>query len=87
MTEHAQPGSSGSSPSHNSELDAAWARYEVAKLAAEGKPTLSPEADERRQALRDLQRLQCLAGYHEDPDKSGMCIRCSAVLDEDEEDR
>lgn len=72
-------------PDQESERQVAWVRYEAAARAAYGKPTLSLEADECRAALRELNRLRCVAGYHEDPDNSGMCIRCSAVLDEDED--
>jgi hypothetical protein len=61
---------------HESE---AWERYEAARREAEGAPTLSAAATRRRQALREAQAEDCAAGYHEDPDNSGFCIRCGAA--------
>ena len=36
------------------------------------------QAFERRERSR---RRRCLEGQHEDPDHSGLCIHCGAVLD------
>lgn len=37
---------------------------------------------EERVAAR---QARCAEGYHEDPDNSGLCIHCAAVLDPDDE--
>jgi len=58
----------------------AWQRYEAARQAAEGAPTLSDVADESRRALRAAQAADCNAGYHDDPDHTGVCIRCGTEL-------
>lgn len=58
----------------------AWKNYEQAKRASEGAPTLSDLAGQRRKALRRAYALDCEAGFHDDPDNSGFCIRCGAGL-------
>lgn len=40
------------------------------------------QAVARRRRERDL---DCERGRHEDPDNSGLCIHCSAILDGDED--
>lgn len=40
--------------------------------------------DQRRDRMKRQRHLDCELGRHEDPDRSGMCIHCSAVLDEDD---
>lgn len=46
-------------------------------------PDLRPVTSERVEQLRAARRQRCADGYHDDPDNSGLCILCGAVLDED----
>lgn len=42
-----------------------------------------PDADlsARAERLRNERAARCTGGRHEDPDHSGQCIHCGAVLD------
>jgi hypothetical protein len=40
--------------------------------------------DQRLQRMKRQRKFDCELGRHEDPDHTGGCIHCGAVLDEDD---
>ena len=40
-----------------------------------------PFGPERSAAVQKAAIERCRRGWHDDPDNSGMCVRCSVILD------